>query len=183
MEKTEKSLAIIKTSHLQGEQAFGWNFKNADARRSCVSINLITSRCPSICWVWRDTNTFAILLLPRRGLEALPPGQKIKSVNKSLVGRKAKQAFHFKDLFILIKHQEFHEDLIRTPCHQSVWKLMPYVSHLLPQCCVTTTKRWHTALSIYCFHVWDGPLGSSAVLPGLSHMSHMSETVSHHPGD
>lgn len=60
MTNTDKSLAIIK-SHLisNGSKLFAGNCKNANARRSCVSINLITSRQTFICWVWRVTNTFA----------------------------------------------------------------------------------------------------------------------------
>lgn len=150
-----------------------------------MSINLSPSRHLSVYLSRLERQKYIrILLLPSKGLKPLPPGQ-IDSVDKCLVKVLGlSKPITSRTSCLLIKYQVSHEELIRAPYLQSVCKLVPCLSYLLPQlCCVTTTKHgWHAALNIYCSHIWGGQLdGSADIAWALSRVSHVCDCVCHHP--
>lgn len=146
-----------------------------------MSINLSPSRHLSVYLSGLERQKYIrILLLPSKGLKALPPGQ-IDSVDKCLVKVLGlSKPITSRTSCLSIKYQVSHEELIRAPYLQSVCKLVPCLSYLLPQlCCVTTTKHgWHAALNIIALISGVANWMALLTLPGLSHVSHMSVTVS-----
>lgn len=120
---------------------------------------MLIQGCPAWVLTWKFLDTYlsgperhsyiCILLLPSIELKPLLPGQ-INSVDECLKGgARAKQACHLKDfLFISIKHQELHEELIRTPHLQSVWKLLPCISRLLLQRCWEASTKHQCKMEI-----------------------------------